>query len=170
LGFHGAFGYKGASFTKHSFLSLNLGYHGAPFANFSILAMEFRLSRSLFSNFSFTFELQLSQSLFTNFSCSRWNFGYHVAFSRTFVFHDGISAITKPFHKLFFFHDGTSAITEPFHKLFFFTLELQLSQSLFTNFSFSRWNFARHIIWGKTHFIYITKSVYIGSALLKALC
>jgi hypothetical protein len=29
LGFHGAFGYQGASFSKHFFLFLNLGYHRA---------------------------------------------------------------------------------------------------------------------------------------------
>jgi hypothetical protein len=53
------------------------------------------------------------------------------------------------------------------------------------NFSFTRWNsgyhgafhefffhmmeFTRHMIWGKTLFIYITKSIYIGSASLKIL-
>jgi hypothetical protein len=46
-------------------------------------------------------------------------------------------------------------------------MELRLSQSLFTDFSFSEWNFTRRIIWGKTLFIYITKSIYIGSASLK---
>jgi hypothetical protein len=58
-------------------------------------------------------------------------------------------------------------------------MEFRLSQSLsYTFFSrwnfdyqgaFSWWNFAKHIIWGKTLFIYIAKSIYIGSASLKTL-
>jgi hypothetical protein len=40
----------------------------------------------------------------------------------------------------FLFHDGILDITKPFHELFFFTMEFWLSGSLFTNFSFSRWN------------------------------
>jgi hypothetical protein len=56
------------------------------------------LSQSLFTNFSFfPMKLRLSRSLFTNFSFTRWNFGYHGAFSRIFLSHDGISAIMKPF-------------------------------------------------------------------------
>jgi hypothetical protein len=53
---------------------------------------------------------------------SRWNFGYHEAFSRTFFFfHYGILAITKPFSRtFFFFHDGIMAITKPFSRTFFF--------------------------------------------------
>jgi hypothetical protein len=121
------------------------------------------------------------------FLFSRWNSGYHEAFSRTlsffmmefwllrslftnpFFFHDGISAITKPFHELlfftmeswllrslftnpFFFHDGILAITKPFHEFFFHVVES-----------------TKCTIWGKTLFIYITKSIYIGSASLKTL-
>jgi hypothetical protein len=56
------------------------------------------------------------------------------------------------FSRIFLSYNGTQAITEPF-----------------TNFSFTRWNFARHIIWGKTLFIYITKSIYIRSTSLKTL-
>jgi hypothetical protein len=89
--------------------------------------------------------LWLSRSLFTNSSS----------------FHDGILAITKPFHtkffflhdelfsffamefwlpgslshEIFFFHNGISAITKPFHDFSSFTMELWLSRSLFTNFS-----------------------------------
>jgi hypothetical protein len=48
-------------------------------------------------------EFWISRSLFTNFSFSRWNSGYQEAFSQTFLFHDGILAIRKPFHELFFF-------------------------------------------------------------------
>jgi hypothetical protein len=53
---------------------------------------------------------------------SRWNSGYHEAFSRTFLFfHDGTLAITKPFSRTFFlfFHDGIMAITKPFSGTFF---------------------------------------------------
>jgi hypothetical protein len=64
-------------------------------------------------------------------------------------------------------------------------MESQLSQSLFTNFSFTQWNLGypepfhefffhtmestKCMIWGKTLFIYITKSIYIGSSSLKTL-
>jgi hypothetical protein len=154
------------------------------------------------------------------------------SFYKLFLFHDGISAITKPFTNLFFtrwnlgyleafsqvslWNDGISAVMKPFHKFFFHMVESRLSQSLFTNFSFShggilaitksfsriflshggisaitkpfhkfflftRWNpcyheafsrifhFTRCTIWGKTLFIYITKSIYIGSTSLKTL-
>jgi hypothetical protein len=64
-------------------------------------------------------------------------------------------------------------------------MEFWLSRSLFMNFSFTQWNsgikvpfhefffytmeFTKCTIWGKTLFIYITKSIYIGSASLKTL-
>jgi hypothetical protein len=100
-----------------------------PFSQtFSFFTMEFRLSRSL-SHEHFLF--------------SRWNFGYHEAFlTNFFFFHDGTSAITKPFSQtfsffsrwnfgyheafltnFFFCHDGNSAITKPFLRTFsFFTM------------------------------------------------
>jgi hypothetical protein len=81
----------------------------------------------------------------------------------TFFFHDGILAIRKPFTRtFFFFHGGILAIREPFTRTFFFTMEFwlsgilshelfsfftvesRLSRSLFTNFSFTRWNFGYH--------------------------
>jgi hypothetical protein len=58
-----------------------------------------------------------------NFSFTWWNLGYHEAFPRIVLSHGGISTITEPFHK-FFFH----------------MVESRLSRSLFTNFSFTRWN------------------------------
>jgi hypothetical protein len=67
-------------------------------------------------------ESRLSQSLFTNFSFTWWNSGYHEAFSWTFLFHNGFSAITEPFHE-FFFH----------------TMKFWLSRILLMNFSFSEW-------------------------------
>jgi hypothetical protein len=65
-----------------------------------------------------------------NFSFSRWNLGYQGAISRTFLFHDGISAIKEPFHMM---------------------------------------KFTKCMNWGKTVFIYITKSIYTGPASLKTL-
>jgi hypothetical protein len=82
-------------------------------------------------------EFWLSQSLLANFSFMRWNFGYHRAFSRTFLSHDGISTITEPSHEL-------SRIIS--HGRIHKTHDL-----------------------GGTLFIYSTKSIYIGSALLKTL-
>jgi hypothetical protein len=98
--------------------------------------MEFWLSRSLSHELFFhTMKSRLSRSLFTNISFTRWNLGYHGAFSRISLS-----------------HYGTSAVTEPFHEFFFHTMES-----------------TKCTIWGKTLFIYITKSIYIGSASLKTL-
>jgi hypothetical protein len=121
--------------------------------------MEFRLSRS-FSHeifYFFTMEFWLSRSL----SHEHFSF-FHDGilaitkpFSRTFFFfHDGILAITKSFSwTFFFFHDGILAITKPFSRTFFFFHDVILTIT----------------IWGETLFIYITKSIYIGSASLKTL-
>jgi hypothetical protein len=66
--------------------------------------------------------------------------------------------------------------------VFFLKMEFSLSQRLYTNFSFSRWNLGYNKAFfmnffflimelckthnlGETPFIYITKSIYIGSAL-----
>jgi hypothetical protein len=151
---------------------------------------------------------------FTNFLFSQWNFGYHRGFSQTFISHDGIEAITEPFHELFFlmmesrlsqslftnfFLRWNRGYHRAFYELFFLTMESRLSHSLSWNFlsqdgsrisrslswtflshdgiqaitkpfhEFWQWHFARHILWGKTLFIYITKIIYIGSALLKTL-
>jgi hypothetical protein len=163
----------------------NSGYHEAFSRIFISHGGISAITESFHEFFFHTMESRLSRSLFTNFSFTRWNLGYHGAFSRFFLSHDGISAIT-----------------EPFHELFFHTMESRLSRSLFTNFSFTRWNLGYHrvfsriflshdgisaitkpfhelffhtmestkcTIWGKTLFIYITKSIYIGSASLKTL-
>jgi hypothetical protein len=58
--------------------------------------------------------------------------------------------LSQSLSRIFLSHDGISAITEPF------TI-------------FSHDGTPRHMIWGKTLFIHITKSIYIGSALLKTL-
>jgi hypothetical protein len=54
-----------------------------------------------------------------------------------------------------------------FDELFFHTMEFRLSRSLSRIFLMAE--LTSHIIWGKTLFIYITKSIYIGSASLKTL-
>jgi hypothetical protein len=103
----------------------NFGYQGAfhtIFFHNEILAI-----REPFTNFSFT-----RWSLFTNFSFTRWNSCYHEAFSRISLSHDGILAITKPFHE-FLFH----------------TMESWLSRSLFTNFFFTRWNSGYHEVFSR---------------------
>jgi hypothetical protein len=146
-----------------------------PFSRtFSFFTMEFRLSGSL-SHELFYFDgiLVITKP-----------------FSRTFFFfHDGILAITEPLSRtFFFFHDGILAITEPFSRTFsFFTMEFRLSGSLSQElFSFSRWNFGYHGAFFTNFFshdgileirdlgedslyIYITKSIYIGSTSLKTL-
>jgi hypothetical protein len=131
--------------------------------------VEFWLSQSLLHELSFfSVESRLSRSRFMNFSFTWWNLSYHGVFSRFFLSHDGISAITEPFHELFFRTGGISAITEPFHGFFFHTVEYRLSRSLFTNFSFERWNSQNARFWGRL-FSYISQSIYIGSASLKTL-
>jgi hypothetical protein len=88
-------------------LSRSLWLSQSPFTNSSSFTMEFWLSRSLsYELFSFfTVEFWLSRSLSHELSS--------------------------------FFHDGISAITEPFHNFFFHIMEFRLSRSLLTNFSFT---------------------------------
>jgi hypothetical protein len=175
LGFCGALGYQGASFSKRFFLFLNLGYHGAllklswilyhdgiraitePFSHFHKFfshdgIQDIAEPFSHFHGFFLMMGSRLSRSLshtFTDFF-SWWNSGYHGAFP-TLSFHDGTSAITEPSHTFF------SRWNFGYHGAFSRT------------FLFIRWNFARHTFWGKTLFIYITKNIYIGSASLKTL-
>jgi hypothetical protein len=115
--------------------------HNLLLSQVSFFTMEFWLSRSLSHElFSFfTMEFWLSRSL-----------------SRTFFFfHDGILAITKAFSRTFsFFHDGILAITKPFSRTFFFFHDGILEIYDLGEDSFH---------------IYITKSIYIGSASLKTL-
>jgi hypothetical protein len=94
-------------------------------------------------------------------------------FSRTFFFfHNGILAITKPFSRtFFFFHDGILAFMKPFSRTFFFFHNgiLAITKSFSRTFFFFHDGILAITIWGKTLFIYITKSIYIGSASLKTL-
>jgi hypothetical protein len=79
--------------------------------------------------FRLSWSLRLSQSPFTKFSFTRCNFGYHGAFSWTFLSHDGISAITEPF-TIFSFTRWNFGYHRAFHEFFFHTMEFWLSQSL----------------------------------------
>jgi hypothetical protein len=128
------FGYQGA-FHTNIFIHNGILAIAKPFHEFRFHTMEFWLSWSLFTNFSFTKEFWLSRSLPHELFCTRWNSGYHEAFSRISFSHNGILAIMKPFHE----------------------------------FLFRVMEFTKCTIWGKILFIYITKSIYIGSASLKIL-
>jgi hypothetical protein len=96
------------------------------------------------------------EAFLTNFFLfSRWNSGYHEAILMNFFL---FSRWNSGYHEafitnFFFFHDGILAITKPFSRTFFFFHDGILAIT----------------IWGKTLFIYITKSIYIGSASLKTL-
>jgi hypothetical protein len=117
-------------------------------------------------------EFWLSGSLFSRtFSFSRWNSGYQGAFRTNFSFltmefwlsrslsHELFSFFMMEFcyqgafHTkfFFFFHDGILAIKEPFTRTFLF----------------SRWNSQNSRFGGRLFsyiYIYITKSIYIGSS------
>jgi hypothetical protein len=102
-----------------------------PFTrNFSFFTMESWLSRSLSHGLLsfFTVGSRLSWSLFANFSFTWCNLGYHGAFTRIFLSHGGISAITEPFSRFFFLH----------------MVESRLSRSLYANFSFTWWDLGYH--------------------------
>jgi hypothetical protein len=91
---------------------------------FSFFTVEFWLSGSLSDElFLFRDGILAIRKPFTNFSFTWWNLGYHGAFSRNFLSHGGISAITEPFHEIFLSHGGISVITEPFHEIFFHMME-----------------------------------------------
>jgi hypothetical protein len=116
----------------------NSGYQEAFHMNFfffhdGILAIRKPFTR-IFS--FFTMELWLSESLFTNFSFTWWNLGYHGAFSRIFLSHGGISAITEPFHE-FFFHMTESRLSRNLFTIFFTWWNLGYHGAFFTNFSFT---------------------------------
>jgi hypothetical protein len=107
------------------------------------------------------------------FFFSRWNFGYHGAFlTNFFFFQDGILAIRKPFSRIFSFFKMEFWLSGSLsHELFLFSRwNLSYQEAFLTNFFFFfKMEFSRYAIWGKTLFIYITKSIYIGSASLKTL-
>jgi hypothetical protein len=135
---------------EFSFSRWNLGYHEAFLMIFLHGGIS-AITEPFYEFFFCTVEYPLSKSLFTNFSFSQWNISYHGAFSRIFLSHGGISAVTKPFHE-FFFHVLESWLSRAFSRIFL-----------------SCGEFAKCTIWGKKLFIYITKTIYIGSASLKTL-
>jgi hypothetical protein len=98
LGFHGAFGYQGASFSKHFILFFSLGYHRAllriflshggiqaktePFLQ---IFLSLNGTQAITEPFSRTF-LSLNGTEAVTEPChgiilSLWDFGYHGAFS-----------------------------------------------------------------------------------------
>jgi hypothetical protein len=74
-------------------------------------------------------------------------------------------------HELFLFHDGILAINKPFSRTFsFFTMEFWLSRSLSHELFFFHDGILEIRDLGEDSFyIYITKSIYTGSASLKTL-
>jgi hypothetical protein len=106
------------------------------------------------------------------FLFSQWNYGYQEAFFMNFfVFYDGILSIRKPFSRTFFlFHDGILAIRKPFSRtFFFFTIEFWLSGNLSHELFFHDGILEMRDLGEDSLYIYITKSIYIGSVSLKTL-
>jgi hypothetical protein len=114
--------------------------------------MELRLPWSLSQTFTISFSRWNSgyHGAFSHFSLIRWNFGYHEAFSH-FSFIRWNFGYYRAFSHFSFIRWNFG-----YH-------------GAFSHFSFIRWNFVRHAFWGKTLFIFITKSIYIESASLKTL-
>jgi hypothetical protein len=153
--------------------------------------MESRLSRSpLHELFLFHDGILAIKEPFTRtFSFSWWNSCYQEAFHtnflffamefwlsgslsyKRFLFHDGILAIKKPFTRTFSFSRWNSRYQGAFHtNIFFFTMEFWLSSSLSHElFLFRDGNHRMHDLGEDSFHIYITKSIYIGSASLKTL-
>jgi hypothetical protein len=136
-----------------------------------ILGHNLLLSRAFVHNLFFFHDgiLAIRKPFSRTFSFSRWNFGYHEAFlTNFFFFHDGILAITKPFSRFFFFfHDGYHEAFLTNFFLFSRWLSRSLSHELFSFFTMEFWKYA---IGGRLFiYIYITKSIYRGSASLKTL-
>jgi hypothetical protein len=141
------------------FLRWNSDYREAFFTNLFIFHNGIlAIRKPFFTNFSFfTMELWLSRSLSHElchfFTIEFWLSGS--LFSRTFLFSRWNSSYQEAFLTSFFI---------------FFTMEFWLSGSLSHElFPFFTMEFSKYAIWGKTLFIYITKSIYTGSASLKTL-
>jgi hypothetical protein len=88
-----------------------------------------------------------------------------------FLFHDGILAIKEPFTRTFLFSPWNSGYQGAFHTNFsFFTMEFWLLRSLSHELFFFHDGIRKMHDLGEDSFhIYITKSIYIGSASLKTL-
>jgi hypothetical protein len=84
--------------------------------------------------------------------------GYHGAHSRSFLSHNGISAITKSFTN-FSFTRWNSGYHEAFHEFFLSHDRVLAITEPFTNFSFTRWN-AQDTWSGGRLFSYISQRVF----------
>jgi hypothetical protein len=132
--------------------------HNLVLSRASSFTTEFWLSRSLshelFSFFMMEFWLSQSPSheLFSFFTMEFW-------------------LSQSPSHELFSFFTMEFWLSRsPSHELFsFFTMEFWLSRSPSHELFFFHDGILAVTIWGKTLFVYITKSIYIGSASLKTL-
>jgi hypothetical protein len=150
-------------------------FGGNPFVD-GILGHNLLLSQAFSVGIPLWMGFRLSRSLFHKlFFFSQWNSGYQEALhTNFFFFHDGILAIKESFTRTFSFFTMEFWLSGSLsHDFFsFFTMGFWLSGSLLHElFSFFTMGFSRCTIWGKFLFIYIyiIKSIYIGSASLKTL-
>jgi hypothetical protein len=129
LGFHGAFGYQGASFSKHFILFFSLGYHRALLRIFLSHGGIQAKMEPFFTNFSFSqWNSGYNGAFFTNFSFSQWNSGCNGALSLNHSFTLGFRLSQSLFMESFFYFGislSRSLLMESF-----FTLGLRLSRSL----------------------------------------
>jgi hypothetical protein len=154
LGLHGAFGYQGASFSKHFFLFFSLGYHGALSQIFlshgGIQAKTEPFSRTFLSlngaqaitePFLQTFlslngTQAITEPFSRTFSFSRWNSGYNGAFSWNHSFTLGFR-LSRSLLMESFFHFGISAITEPSHGIILSLWDFGYHRAFSWNHSFT---------------------------------
>jgi hypothetical protein len=82
-------------------------------------------------------------------SLQRWDLSFHTAISyhgapsRSFLSHNGTSAITEPFMN-FFFYAMELWLSRILSQTFSYTMEFWLSRSLSRTYSFTRWNSGYH--------------------------
>jgi hypothetical protein len=87
LGLHGAFGYQGASFSKHFFLFFSLGYHGA-------------LSRIFLSHGGIQAQTEPFSRILLSLNGTQ---AITEPFSRTFLSLNETQAVAEPFSRTFSF-------------------------------------------------------------------
>jgi hypothetical protein len=156
------------AFRWESLLRWDLGFHSASgyheaFSQILPLSMMgFWLLQSLFTrNFSF---------FTTNFFLfSRWNSGYQEAFHMKFSFSTMESRPSRSLFTIFLLSQWNSGYHGAFSRIFLLSQWNLGYHGAFSRIFLSQWNSTKCTIWGKTLFIYITKSIYIGSASLKTL-
>jgi hypothetical protein len=146
-------------------------FGGNPSMGGIFLGHNLLLSQASFSWTEFWLSQSLSQKLFSFFTM---DFRLSRSPSLSFFFHDGISAITKPF-SFFLFSRWNFGYHGALLFLSFFTMEFRLSRSPSHElFLFSRWNcrdtkYETCNLGEDSFHIYIRKSIYTGSASLKTL-